>query len=79
MSTKINLESGDVYLKPQFYSKDEVIANELKTYNNYLLKWLRFDMGKNTMKSFNQQILKNGWLLAMMPLFLLIKIRCHLG
>lgn len=46
MSTKINLESGDVYLKPQFYSKDEVIANELKTYNNYLLKWLRFDMGK---------------------------------
>ncbi len=46
LSTKINLESGDVYLKPQFYSKDEVIANELKTYNNYLLKWLRFDMGK---------------------------------
>ena len=62
LSTKVNLEKGDVYLKPQFYSNDEAITKELKTYNNYLLKWIRFDMGKKHYETIQPTDIKE-WLI----------------
>lgn len=57
-----DLELGDVYLKPQFYQNDKLITNQLKSYNNLLYHWVRFDMGSKHYETVKPSDIKN-WLI----------------
>ncbi len=51
----------DAYKKPKYTSEDEVIQQELETYNSYLLNWITWDMGEDVQETITPEEIKD-WL-----------------
>lgn len=49
----------DVYQKPGLYENDKELEEMQKTYNNYLLHWIQWDMGNNVKETLGPETLKD--------------------
>lgn len=63
LKTNINLNKAAVYLKPKYTQSDKEITEELNQYNNYLCRWIRFDMGEKHYETITPKELKE-WLIV---------------
>ena len=59
LKTKVNLDKANVYLKPKYVQTDKEVLNELSQYNNYLCRWVRFDMGEKHYETISPKEIKN--------------------
>lgn len=60
LKTRVNLDKANVYLKPKYVQTDKEVLNELSQYNNYLCRWVRFDMGEKHYETISLKKLKIG-------------------
>ena len=61
LKTKINLDKANVYLKPKYTQNDSAIIKELNQYNNYLYRWIRYDMTEKHYETITPKDIKD-WL-----------------
>ena len=59
LKTKVNLDKANVYLKPKYVQTDKEVLNELSQYNNYLCRWVRFDMGEKHYETISPKEIKD--------------------
>lgn len=50
---------GDIYRKPGLYQDDPKLKEMQKTYNEYLLHWVQWDMGNNVKETLGPETLKD--------------------
>lgn len=61
LKTKINLDKANVYLKPKYTQNDSAVIKELNQYNNYLYRWIRYDMTEKHYETITPKDIKD-WL-----------------
>lgn len=61
LKTNINLDKANIYLKPKYTQNDSAIIKELNQYNNYLYRWIRYDMTEKHYETVTPKDIKN-WL-----------------
>ena len=61
LKTNINLDKANIYLKPKYTQNDSAIIKELNQYNNYLCRWIRYDMTEKHYETVTPKDIKN-WL-----------------
>lgn len=59
LSETIDLDKESVYLKPAIVKDSDIIKNELETYNKYLLKWVKWDMGEKHYETITPEDIKD--------------------
>lgn len=61
LKTNIDLDKANIYLKPKYTQNDSAIIKELNQYNNYLYRWIRYDMTEKHYETVTPKDIKN-WL-----------------
>lgn len=59
LSETVDLDKESVYLKPAIVEGSDVIKKELETYNMYLLKWVKWNMGENHYETITPEDIKD--------------------
>lgn len=58
LAKSVDLDQQDVYMKPTITSHSDLIEKQLQTYNQYLLNWIKWDMGKDHYETITPQDIK---------------------
>ena len=61
LKTNIDLDKANIYLKPKYTQNDSAIIKELNQNNNYLYRWIRYDMTEKHYETVTPKDIKN-WL-----------------
>ena len=62
METKLDLSEktyNEVYKQPKYTDEDEKIQKQLNLYNTYLLNWISWDMGEDTIETMTPEDIKD--------------------
>lgn len=62
LADKVNLDKKAVYVEPAIYQDSDIIDTELATYNQYVLKWIQWDMGEDHLETITPEDIKD-WII----------------
>lgn len=59
LSITVDLDQESAYIIPSITSDSQIVQKQLKTYNQYLLNWIEWDMGENHYETITPNHIKN--------------------